>query len=146
MDEPTKPPFAPDLRGSQDTVLVVEDEETVRRLVGTILIDHGYRVLSCADGVEAIVKFNANVNDIGLVITDVDLPHLDGALLSNTLRTLNADLRIIAMSGFPSMADSKNNVNQIKKIANTFISKPFTASELLATVYQTLNSNEPAGP
>ena len=96
------------------------------------------------DGVEAIVNYNAKSRDIALVITDVDMPNLGGAILAATLRRLNPQLRIIAMSGLSSAGVARDDVEEIKRIAAAFLPKPFSATDLLAVVHRVLHP-EPKG-
>lgn len=111
----------------------------MREIIAAVLAQHNYRVVTCADGVEAIVNYNAKSRDIALVITDVDMPNLGGAILAGTLRRLNPQLRIIAMSGLSSAAGSREDIEEIKRIAIAFLPKPFSATDLLAVVHRVLH-------
>ena len=133
-------PF-PQAPGREEFILVVDDDVSVREIVSAVLNQGGYRVLECADGVEAIVNYNARSRDIALVITDVDMPNLGGAILAATLLRLNPGLRIIAMSGHTSSAVNRDQVDEIKGMATAFLQKPFTATALLAAVHRVLHAD-----
>jgi len=137
-------PFPPPAAIREELILVVDDDASVREIIAAVLAQHDYRVVTCADGVEAIVNYNAKSRDIALVITDVDMPNLGGAILAATLRRLNPQLRIIAMSGLSSAGVARDDVEEIKRIAVAFLPKPFSATDLLAVVHRVLHP-EPKG-
>jgi two-component system cell cycle sensor histidine kinase/response regulator CckA len=125
------------VKGNGELILLVDDDPNVRESLETVLVQSGYRVLPCADGVEAIVLYQSNSRQIDLVITDVDMPNLNGAVLAATLHQLKPDLRIIGISGLSSathmaLADAKRHVS-------TFLHKPFGAMDLLRSVHELLH-------
>ncbi len=137
-------PFPVPVTTGAELILVVDDDDSVREIIAAVLAQHDYRVVTCADGVEAIVNYNAKSRDIALVITDVDMPNLGGAILAATLRRLNPQLRIIAMSGLSSAGVARDDVEEIRRIAAAFLPKPFSATELVAVVHRVLHP-EPKG-
>ena len=137
----TAAPFAvPEGRG--ELILVVDDEALICELISTILGNHGYRVVSCSDGVEAITLFATRPGEIPLVITDVEMPHLGGVALARALLHLYPDLRLIAISGLTRTKTDSSDVPEMQKLAHAFLLKPFTAEALLSAVHQLLH---PAG-
>jgi two-component system cell cycle sensor histidine kinase/response regulator CckA len=125
------------LKGNGELILLVDDDSNLRDTLEVLLLQSGYRVMPCADGVEAIVLYQTNSREIDLVITDVDMPNLNGAVLAATLRKLKPDLFIIAVSGLSSsthiaLADAKKHVN-------TFLHKPFGAMDLLRVMDELLH-------
>ena len=137
----TVAPFAlPEGRG--ELILVVDDEALICELISTILGNHGYRVVSCSDGVEAITLFATRPGEIPLVITDVEMPHLGGVALARALLHLYPDLRLIAISGLTRTKTDSSDVPEMQKLAHAFLLKPFTAEALLSAVHQLLH---PAG-
>ena len=85
----------------QKTILVVEDEPDVRRLVAEILYDHGYRILEAANGVEALGVWRLHRNQIDLLFTDISLPGgLNGLRLADMLRESTPTLKVIFTSGY----------------------------------------------
>jgi CheY-like chemotaxis protein len=108
------------------TILVVDDEATVRSLLTLTLRKAGYDVLDAADGLEAIGIFRANSQRIGLLITDVAMPNMRGPVLAQRLRELQPKLPVLFITGHDSPSDIK--------FGDILMFKPFTASGLVAKV------------
>ncbi|ACB74415.1 signal transduction histidine kinase, nitrogen specific, NtrB [Opitutus terrae PB90-1] len=126
----TASPFAATAaRGEQ--VLFVDDEASICELATAVLSRHGYRVLTARDGAEAIAQFAPRIADIALVITDLDMPTLDGAALCRVIHTLSPDTKILATSGFVQAAPPK-------EAFSGFLPKPFTPEKLLKIVEEAL--------
>jgi two-component system cell cycle sensor histidine kinase/response regulator CckA len=89
-----------------ETVLVVEDQEEVRRLTRSILESYGYHVLEASNGAEAFCFGKAHSGEIHLLLTDVILPGMNGRTLSEHLRVLRPMLKVIFTSGSPAYAQS----------------------------------------
>jgi len=83
-----------------ETLLLVEDEEGVRKLLTTVLHKRGYNVLAACDGQEALRVFERHGSDIHLVLTDMVMPHMSGRELGEHLCRLRPDIKIIYMSGY----------------------------------------------
>jgi two-component system, cell cycle sensor histidine kinase and response regulator CckA len=131
-----KPTVANASRGVE-TVLVVEDQEAVRRLVKRILEAHGYHVLEAASGAEAHAVASGHAGEIDLLLTDVVMPGMDGRTLSEQLRELRPTLRVILMSGF-----AEDVVARRDALASglAYIQKPFGPEELAARIRGILDS------
>lgn len=124
-------------RGSAEIVLVVEDEESVRRLLTQVLRLRGYRVLEACDGQEAIEILENGGHDVQLVLTDVIMPKIGGAELARRLKAMRPDLQLIFMSGYPD--------DQISRTAGLpagrrFLRKPITPDVLSRSVREALDS------
>ena len=105
-------------------VLVVDDEQPVRRLVENILKRNGYVVLSAASGPEALTLFRQHRGEISFVLTDVCMPGMTGPELVRCLLKVRADLPVIFMSGSePPPAGGYD-----------LLRKPFTAAQLSSCV------------
>ncbi|MGH2735917.1 MAG: hybrid sensor histidine kinase/response regulator [Actinomycetota bacterium] len=104
------------------TVLVVEDEDGVRRLVCRILEQNGYTVRSAASGREAIVMVD-EIGPIDVVLTDVIMPDMNGRELAERIGDRSTVHRVVFMSGYP-----ENYIDGV----GTWLKKPFSAEELLA--------------
>lgn len=128
---PTPGPLPP---GNGELILVVEDEQAFRDMIADILSSHGYRVLSFSDGLEALRVFTTRSNEASLVITDVDMPNLNGAELARLVSLLRPDILVIAMSGLSGGGDDGQGVELAIKRTHAFLRKPFKAELLLATV------------
>jgi len=120
-----------------ETVLVVEDQEAVRRLTRTILEEHGYRVLEAASGAEAHAVARGHAGEIDLLLTDVVMPGMDGRTLSEQLRDLRPNLRVILMSGYAGDLIAHGDA-----LASglAYIQKPFRPEELATKVRGVLDS------
>jgi CheY-like chemotaxis protein len=87
-------PTAPEIQ----TILVCDDEQSLRRFVRTILTRHGYRVLEAKNGKQALVVAEAHDGPIHLLLSDVTMPELDGPGLAEQLRAVRPDVRVVLMS------------------------------------------------
>jgi PAS domain S-box-containing protein len=92
-------------RGGGERVLVVEDDETVRELLVTILESMGYSAVPAADGVEGLRRFEEESGRIDLVITDMIMPEMGGLELIKRVKERDSSVRIIVLSGYPDMED-----------------------------------------
>ncbi|MGA2017805.1 MAG: ATP-binding protein [Opitutaceae bacterium] len=130
--DPVRPSAA---RGNGELVLIVDDEAQIRDITAAILSRHGYRVLIASDGSEAVALFAARISEISVVVTDVSMPNLDGAVLAGILKHLKPDVKILAMSGLSSdTGDSK-----MSRYTGAFLFKPFKVEALLDAVSKLLH-------
>jgi two-component system cell cycle sensor histidine kinase/response regulator CckA len=121
---------------SRKTILLVEDEETVRRFAAVALTRHGFRVLDVGSPEEALAIANgADAADIKLLLTDVVMPGLTGPELAGAIRQLLPDVTVAYMSGYPANAISPDG--QLDPRA-PLLAKPFTSAELLRHVQDAL--------
>lgn len=116
-------------------VLIVEDDDIVRTMVNKTLTREGYKVILASSGQEAIKLFKDSAEKIGLLITDIVMPQMDGQTLAEQLRVIQPDLKVLFMSGYT--ADYLEHRN--KNTANVpLISKPFSIVHLRDVVSQLL--------
>jgi two-component system, cell cycle sensor histidine kinase and response regulator CckA len=109
------------------TLLVVDDEEMVRRLAVRMLVTLGYRVLEARDGHDAVRVLQRDSNRIDGVVTDVAMPGLGGKQLGETIARCWPRIRVLYMSGFPALrVVSEGAINP----TDPFIQKPFTEEQL----------------
>ncbi len=122
--------------GGTETVLVVEDHETVLGLAGRVLRGFGYAVLEARGGQEALRLGQEHPGPIHLLITDVIMPQMDGAELAKRLRAMRPEAQVLYMSGYtPQMMDDRN-----LRIAETeVLHKPFGPDDLARKVRQVLD-------
>jgi CheY-like chemotaxis protein len=132
---PAKPPVAPGQRGDE-TLLVVEDTESLREMFCDVLQQEGYSVLSAADGEDALRVAREHVGPIHLLLTDVVMPKLGGADLARELERLRPGLRVLFMSGYTNGVITRHGVAG-KGVA--VIEKPFTTERLSRAVRQALD-------
>jgi len=131
-DWPRAQPLAPRAlpRGNGELVVVVDDEPDVREVTSAILAHHGYRVMTAADGAEAVTLLAPRSAEVKVVVTDLQMPHLDGASLASVVRRLNPAIRILTMSGM----DSARTTEAAQRFAGAFLAKPFKSEDLLVAV------------
>jgi len=123
-------------RGSE-TILLVEDEEPLRRLCTEFLEQLGYNMLSAGNGKEALSLVKDYQGKIDLLISDVLMPELPGPELAEALLAMRPDLKVIFISGYPDGALSPNGV---LKPGTFLVNKPFTIKALTAKLREVLSS------
>jgi len=124
-------------RGKGELVLVVEDELEIRCITETILKLSGYRVLTAGDGTEALAIYAQQGEEIGLVLTDVMMPHFDGTALTRTLKKMNPAVKIVASSG----NGNDVRVAELRLLQpEAILIKPYTKEQLLKTLHEALNA------
>ena len=134
--QPAPPPAETSLRGGSETILLVEDEEGVRKLVRAILQRSGYRVLEATDGVEAL-RIATSHAAIDLLLTDVVMPNMGGAETASRLRQLQPGLKLLYMSGY---TDNAVVLHGVLRSEVAFVQKPITPAALLLKVREVLDS------
>jgi two-component system, cell cycle sensor histidine kinase and response regulator CckA len=117
------------------TLLVVDDEEMVRRLAARMLVTLGYRVLEARDGHEAVRVLQRDAQRIDGVLTDVAMPGLGGKQLGDTIARCWPQIRVLYMSGFPALRVVSEGAI---KPTDPFIQKPFTEEQLGRKIHQLL--------
>ena len=124
------------IRGQGELILVVDDEPSICELITTILGRSGYRVLTAANGQEALVLYASRSAEIALVVTDLSMPEMGGAELANALQNQNPKVSLLFMSGAedPTPSGAKP------------LKKPFTGDELLVGIKEALNRQESMRP
>jgi PAS domain S-box-containing protein len=138
-------PVSADVPGGSETVLVVEDEAGVRKLVGRTLERNGYRVLHASNPMEAVAVAKEFDGPIHLLVSDVIMPESQGPPLIDRLTRERPDLRVLYMSGYANEAVIQRGL----LIEGTeFLQKPFTPQDLKRKVREVLDApavNERAG-
>jgi len=115
------------------TILLCEDEESVRRLLTRTLATQGYEVLEARHGEEAIsLASRAKVCD--LLITDVNMPRMNGFELAKILKTSHPGLGVLYITGYSGLSIQE----QIRHTGDGILNKPFAPAELLASVGEIL--------
>jgi two-component system, cell cycle sensor histidine kinase and response regulator CckA len=118
-----------------ETVLVVDDEQMVRRLAARILLGEGYHVLEAAGGEEATRVLQRAFQRIDLVVTDVAMPGIGGRQLGETIFRCWPRVRVLFMSGFPAHRMVEKGALDP---ASPFLQKPFTRDQLTRKVKDVL--------
>jgi two-component system, cell cycle sensor histidine kinase and response regulator CckA len=128
------------LPAGRETILLAEDEPTVRALAGHILGSCGYRVLEAPDGKGALAVAAAHAGPIHLLISDVVMPQLGGRELAERFAALRPDVPVLFLSGYTDDAVIRHGVLEAEF---AFLQKPFTPSALARKVRAVLD--RPAG-
>ncbi len=122
---------------SDETILLVEDDEIMRDLLTEVLEQEGYVVVSAGDPVEALAQSRAYDGRIALAVTDVVMPNMSGFLLAKELRLEFPTMRVLFMSGY---ADQELADRGDLSDDDPFIRKPFANHSLLSKVREVLDS------
>jgi two-component system, cell cycle sensor histidine kinase and response regulator CckA len=120
----------------RETMLVVDDEQMVRRLAARILLGEGYHVLEAAGGEEAIRILQRASQRIDLVVTDVAMPGIGGRQLGETIFRCWPRVRVLFMSGFPAHRIVESGALDP---ASPFLQKPFNRDQLTRKVKDILS-------
>jgi PAS domain S-box-containing protein len=124
-------------RGGAETVLLVEDEESVRSMVRDLLLDHGYKVLESRHGVHALEVARAHPGPIHLLVTDVVMPQMGGGELAQKLSALRPSLRVLFISGYTDDAIVRHGVLER---GTAFLQKPFSLEVFTRRVREVLDA------
>jgi CheY-like chemotaxis protein len=127
-------PLVEDGQGTE-TILVVEDEAAVRELIVRVLTAHGYQVLEARDGPEALQVSEHHSDPIDLLLTDVVMPHMNGAELCERLRVPRPEMQVLYISGYTDNAIAQHGVLEP---GTNLLPKPFSMEGLLHTIRRVL--------
>jgi PAS domain S-box-containing protein len=122
--------------GGTETVLLVEDEDTVRDLYHVILEEAGYKVIEATDGEDALGKFLRHMAEVDIVVTDVVMPKIDGKILYEEIRKIRPDMKVLFMSGYTKDIIVERGILDDEF---SYISKPVKSFELLKSVREILD-------
>jgi len=120
-----------------ETILLVEDDDTVRKLAVISLLSQGYRVVPAIDGQDALRIVEQYPNQIDMLLTDVVMPNIDGLDLANILRARLPSLKILFMSGYSGDAITQRSVTQEDRF---LLQKPYTPTALVRKVREVLDA------
>jgi CheY-like chemotaxis protein len=122
-----------------ETILLIEDEDTVRNLAAQVLRMHGYRVLEARHAAEALKIAGAHDNAIHLMLTDVVMPKMNGRQLAESLAPLRPGMKVIYMSGYNDDIILSAGLGP----ETAFLQKPFPPDLLVEKVRRVLDDNTP---
>jgi DNA-binding response OmpR family regulator len=126
------------ISGGNETILIAEDEKSVRKLLSEILTSYGYNIILAKDGLDAVVKFKESRDLIELVILDVIMPGQNGKEALNEILRERPDAKALFISGYAT--DIIKHKGLIVKDAY-FLSKPILPNELLHRVRSILDNS-----
>jgi len=125
------------MESSKYTILVVDDEELIRRLIVTFLSQLGHLCLTATDGVDALEKMDGD--KIDAVITDIEMPKMDGIILTRKISTIYPGLPVMVMTAF----DEEYSVGMAISVgAREFIRKPFSLDEFAIRLHKMIVDSE----
>ncbi len=123
--------------GERARILIVDDDETIRTVLATILEEKGYTVDTAENGNEGIEKTKTNFYNLALI--DIRLPDMQGTQVLAKMKETAPKIRKIIITGFPSL---QNSVEALNKGAHAYIMKPFDMDNVLETVEEQLKKQE----
>ena len=127
---------------ADNVIMVVDDSPTVVKFVSFTLRSTGYKVMTACDGMDALEKLSSSENEVALIITDLNMPNVDGYELIKTLRENQKyiDVPIIILS---SEEEEKDKKLGSEVGASSYLVKPFKPPVLMAEVSKYLNVKQP---
>jgi two-component system cell cycle response regulator CpdR len=120
-------------------VLIVDDEESMRLLVARAVAMDGHETTTAADGAEALDILSGQDSSFDLLLTDIQMPVMDGIALALTAARDFPQLTILLMTGF---ADQRERASGLNAIAHDVISKPFSVADIRTAVADALTSRK----
>ncbi|MBN1514459.1 MAG: PAS domain S-box protein [Phycisphaerae bacterium] len=142
-DAPVAAPAVESSVGGTETILVCEDDDSVRQLVTHMLRQAGYTVLTAANGEDALRQAAEHERTIHLLITDVIMPDINGRRLTETLQEQRPALRTLFMSGYTADIIAHHGVLDDNV---EFLAKPFSRRDLLRRIREVLDGVRPDPP
>jgi DNA-binding NtrC family response regulator len=124
---------------SRPRILIVDDDETVRKVLTTILNEEGYVVDSAKSGKEAIRKTKTSFYNLALI--DIRLPDMEGTNLLTKLKETTPKMVKIIVTGYPSL---HNAIEAVNHGADAYIMKPFKVEDALTTIDAHLKKQQEA--
>ena len=123
----------------RETILFVDDEESLRMLGRQVLQEQGYAVVEAADGEQAVEAFQEDREKIDLVLLDLTMPRKSGWAAFEEIRQISPEIPVILSSGYSTQGGGKT---ANRRGANAFLPKPYKAQELARAVRNVLNSQQ----
>lgn len=123
--------------GENARIIIIDDDESIRKILTTILEEEGYEVDTANTGKEAIRKTNEKVYNLALI--DMRLPDIEGIDLLLKIRDITPRMRKIIITGYPTIQNAMEAVN---RQADAFILKPFDMEKVLQTIREQLKKQD----
>ena len=123
------------------TILVVDDEPEVRKLVGAMVTRYGYNVLTADSGEHAVTLYRNHRGSIDLLLADVVAPGMSGPMLADKLTAIDPTLKVLFMSGYDNTQVVQRYV--VEK-GHALLTKPFTLDQLGRKVQEILGEPHPS--
>jgi CheY-like chemotaxis protein len=126
--------------GRGELILFIDDDRSVREMVAPTLIEQGYRVLTAANGAEALALLGQHEREVCLILADVAMPVMDGLEMMEKVHSRSCDLPVVLMSGTFDVGKAP-----LPAGAAGFLTKPFRLEQLLSAITVALRATGPAG-
>jgi CheY-like chemotaxis protein len=120
-----------------ETILIADDEPTVRAYIRTILRIEGYELLEAVDGVDALQKVEQRDAPVDLLVTDIRMPRMDGLALARSVTQRHPKTPVLYISGYSF--DLEEERGRDSTVACAFLAKPFSRKTLLEAVQKCLH-------
>ncbi len=125
------------IRDGGETILLVEDEPSIRGVLHEVLQECGYTVLIAGDGEESLTVFEAHASSIALVIADIMMPKMKGKQFQEHIRRQRPDIKVLIVSGYEETDLKRRDLLDPR---SAFLQKPFDLDVLVAKVHRLLNT------
>jgi CheY-like chemotaxis protein len=125
MDLPERSPSHQ--RSSKSTILIADDDSAIVSLLADLLRQHEFHVVTACDGAQALDRARDHAAQIDLLLTDFEMPHMNGVQLAVAIRQFHPRIGVVLMSG-------SHHLEAASQARSTFLSKPFTPGLLLETI------------
>lgn len=134
----------PSPSSGNELILVVDDEESICNILRETLAHQGYRVVTANDGAEASAIFARDPTGIELVISDLDMPVLDGLGLVKVLRRIKPEVKVIISSGAGATKTLQKRLEELRALqVDAILNKPYSAAQILSAIASALASKPP---
>jgi two-component system cell cycle sensor histidine kinase/response regulator CckA len=124
--------------GNPGKILLVDDDDAIRRFVKRILLQKGFHVIEASDGEEALGVLSTHGESVDLLLTDVIMPKVNGLVLAQRVLQERPGIGVLFMSGYV-----EGSILLAKHPESILLQKPFAPDALVAAVRQILGSEEP---
>ncbi len=128
------------IQGGIETILLVDDEESLRELGSRLLNEYGYRVMTASNGKEALEIYQREGERISLIILDLIMPEMDGMKCLDKILQVNPKAKVIIASGY---SESGSGRVAMARGAKGFVHKPYNIRQLLNAIREILDSSLP---
>ena len=117
------------------TILIADDDAAILTLLADLLRQNEFHVVTACDGAQALDRAREHANQIDLLLTDFEMPHMNGVQLAAAIRQFQPRIGVVLMSG-------SHNLEAASVACSTFLSKPFTPRVLLETITGLLGGSQ----
>ncbi len=124
------------IKGGTETILIAEDDESLRELAGSVLKEFGYTVIEAKDGADATLKFHEHREKVKLLILDVIMPKKNGKEVFDEIKNISPDIKALFVSGYTSEIVHKKGIIDV---GLNFLPKPILPNQLLKKVREILD-------